>query len=388
MSEVMNFNNRIIKQMYVWLISFVVVLSLLLSNQAVASYEIQLSQGWNLISLPEQQTNTDIEIVTGSIEDSIISIWNYEDGHWYFYAPDYEGLSDLETMDAGKAYWINTREQDTLVGSGIVPSSSIRLNNGWNFIGYNASLGKNMIEAMSSTGGNVDKVYAYIDGMWKEYPTGDPNELSSMEPERGYWVKTNSPCTLSLDLDISDTTKNINVSLTSNISSITEDKITFEGTSDFIDNLSLGDILALEPCSIAPNGFLRKVTNIERNGNVAIVTTIPASLNEAIQNGAVGITNQLTVDDIDLANSIFGPGAELFSTEEIDFGIRLEQVITDDNGNTITVTGEVVLKPAILVNMQWENWNLEEFLLVFTANEPVYLSVVAQIEILSFDKSV
>lgn len=357
-------------------------------RQAIALFEIPLSEEWNLISLPEQQENITIEIITASIEGKFDSIWTYKNGLWYSYDPAHPGFSDLDTMDAGQAYWINMNVSGALVGAGLKASSSIELNSGWSFVGHNTTTATEMSEALDSTEGHVECVWGYENGEWKVYLPQNPglSDLGEMKAGMGYWIKTDSSCTLSLNLDIPETTKAAPSNSTSVITSVTDDKITFEGNSTFLDSLSVGDILAAEPCAAAPQGFLRKITAISRNSNGAIVTTVPASLSEAIENGTVGITKQLTLNDIDLANSTFGPGAQLFSTTEIDWGIRIDQEIEDDNGNKITVTGEIVIEPDFLVNIEWESWELKEFRCVFTANEHTELSVQASSTPVDFDK--
>jgi len=163
----------------------------------VPNLVMTLYVGWNLISLDKQPDYTDIATVLGSISDKVISVWAYMGGQWQVYDPDNPEFSDLETMEAGKGYWVNMAEDATLTISGTIPSNSIVLSSGWNLVGYNSGTAYAVDLALASIEGQYISVWAYIDGEWQVYDPENPgfSDLALMEPGYGYWINAREPCT-------------------------------------------------------------------------------------------------------------------------------------------------------------------------------------------------
>ncbi|MBA7642277.1 hypothetical protein ES703_49966 [subsurface metagenome] len=71
-----------------------------------AVYELQLYEGWNLISIPCIPEVPYIELMLYDITDYVESVWAFdgETGYWSSYAPG--APSDLTEMVDGKGYWI------------------------------------------------------------------------------------------------------------------------------------------------------------------------------------------------------------------------------------------------------------------------------------------
>jgi sugar lactone lactonase YvrE len=151
---------------------------------------------WQLISLSQQPSDTNIDTVLDFIIDNVISVWAYENGSWQVYDPANPGFSDLETMEAGRGYWLHLSESATLTVSGSTPSNSIELTTGWNLVGYNSSIEQDIAEVMASIEGKYISVWAYIDGGWKVYDPENPgfSDLTSMEPGYGYWINAKEAC--------------------------------------------------------------------------------------------------------------------------------------------------------------------------------------------------
>lgn len=170
------------------------------SQPAMASYEINLAIGWNLVSLPEQPTNTDIAEVTSSIHGKYESIWAYVNGSWKVYDPNHPEFSDLTSMEAGLGYWVNMSETGTLSGSGSSPSDFISLNTGWNLVGVNSSTSHAIAVAMQSIEGKYELVWFYEGGTWKVYDPQNPgfSDLTTISPGFAYWINANEPCLWSL----------------------------------------------------------------------------------------------------------------------------------------------------------------------------------------------
>ena len=161
---------------------------------------IGLSNGWNLISLPKQQTDTSIDNVLGTIVNKYDSVWAYINGQWKSYDPVQPFFSDLTDMQAGVGYWIKMKEPGELTVSGPEPLTSINLSDGWNLVGFNGSEVKDTETAMTSISGKYISVWAYVNGQWKSYDPNQPffSDLNNVTPGVGYWIKTSEACTWSL----------------------------------------------------------------------------------------------------------------------------------------------------------------------------------------------
>ena len=162
-----------------------------------AAYQIQLRQGWNLISLPAHPPDTSVAEVTKSIATKLTRIWAYPDGQWRSYDPANPNFSDLLNMDTGIGYWVQVTEEAVLSGSGAAPVPSVPLVAGWNLVGYNLLWEKPSPEVLQSINGKYSMVWNYQEGKWQSYDPGNPNfsDLSQFAPEAGYWVKAGQACT-------------------------------------------------------------------------------------------------------------------------------------------------------------------------------------------------
>jgi subtilisin family serine protease len=159
----------------------------------IHSFTISLNLGWNLISIPLVPNNNQTSQILSSISSGIESVWGYKDGAWKIYIPGYPEISDLEDMKTGYGYWIKTnREGLRIQVQGELKSASIPLTNGWNLVGFNFLQSMPVEEALATLKGDYDTVWGYMDGLWLVYDSHNPgfNDLSELEPGRGYWIKS------------------------------------------------------------------------------------------------------------------------------------------------------------------------------------------------------
>jgi hypothetical protein len=386
---------RIINKLFLFFI--ILFIGLTFSNQAIASYEIPLFQGWNLISLPEQQTNTKIEVVTASIEGKFSSIWGYKDGQWYLYVPSSPGFTTLFNMDAGNAYYIQMNSSGTLVGSGLRAGSTIQLNSGWNLVGYNSKVGLNIVETLASTEGAVTQVWAMINGNWKLYDVANPNmsDLSTMEPGYGYWLVANRNSSLSIELSIPATTKSLDEVTLALLYQINANQIIFDGSSSLLASLNIGDIIVSSPIDQAPNGFLRKIVSIDHNGSRIILNTVDATLDAAIEKGTCGTSINASLDPNYVAslNQIGKNGIKLAKRElnadgsisPVSFTVNYEHDFGD--GRKVKFEGEVEFQPEFLIHYEMQNFQPKEFQCSFTGTVDSNIKVYGfqEIEIDGFE---
>ncbi|MBC8416570.1 MAG: hypothetical protein H8E11_09080, partial [Candidatus Cloacimonetes bacterium] len=140
---------------------------------------------------------------------------------------------------------------------------------------------------------------------------------------------------------------------------------TFSKTST-TDDIEEGDILVSGITDLMPNGFLKKVTNVQENSNTITVTTENASLDEALQQGALSASYTFLPSRIE--NATYADGVQLISNSRDDlFTLEIDGIIYDADGNSnttddqITIVGTLNFTAEMLMNVDISNWQLDEF---------------------------
>jgi parallel beta-helix repeat protein len=157
---------------------------------------IFLYEGWNLISLPNIQTNTSLGAVFNSIAGSYDAVQWYNtidsNDHWkhssvYKSSP----LNDLSYVNNNMGVFIHITQIGGVLFKylGLIPNSnqSITLSPGWNLVGYptltnyNRSAGLNNLDF----GNDVDAIQWY-NGATKTWHIMGPDDIFVIG--RGYWI--------------------------------------------------------------------------------------------------------------------------------------------------------------------------------------------------------
>ncbi len=121
---------------------------------------------------------------------------------------------------------------------------------------------------------------------------------------------------------------------------------TFTSGVPQVDGLATDDVIAFQPCAPLPYGALRKVTSVAVGGGETVVTTVQATLEEAVSEGELAIDETCSQDDIvevleskpgvRLVQRV-GPedralarrhGASVGGTWEIVYDVTLEDLVT------------------------------------------------------------
>ncbi|UCG68286.1 MAG: exo-alpha-sialidase, partial [Thermoplasmata archaeon] len=122
-------------------------------NSTIESFDIQLYEGWNLISIPFIQIDTNLKSVLDSINDSYDAVqwYNVDDSsdHWEHYQISKPSdFSDLMNIEHTMGFWVHITEPGGVLFqcSGIEPTEnqSVTLYPGWNLVGY-PSLSNNSV---------------------------------------------------------------------------------------------------------------------------------------------------------------------------------------------------------------------------------------------------
>ncbi len=154
----------------------------------ISSFNISISAGWNLISIPLILTDRSFESVLSSISGKW-SVAKYYDSldtadPWKTYRAN--GTSnDLTGADNAMGFWLYALENCTLTVFGEIPQTTqIPLHAGWNLVGYPAQTSRTVAEALWGTG--ADRVEAFDPSGPSLLREMGPGEY--MMPGQGYWV--------------------------------------------------------------------------------------------------------------------------------------------------------------------------------------------------------
>ncbi len=140
---------------------------------------------------------------------------------------------------------------------------------------------------------------------------------------------------------------------------------TFTKTST-TEDFEEGNILVSGITDLMPNGFLKKVVDVQENSTTITVITENASLDEALQQGDLSANYTFLPSRIE--NSTFADGVKLVSNSREDlFSLEINAIFYDADGNTnttddqIRAVGTLNFTAEMLMNIDINNWQLEEF---------------------------
>ncbi len=171
------------------------------SSKTVNAYFVQninyvnLTSGWNIVSLPYIQSNTSVASVLSSISGSFdyVKYFNSLDtaDPWKTYRVG-GTANDLTNIDHKMSFWIHTTAPCTLSVYGNIPvSTSIQLYTGWNMVGYPSGTPR---QASATLPGVADHV-----GVWSAtapYVTDYTDKtLVTMSKGNGYWIHVTADAT-------------------------------------------------------------------------------------------------------------------------------------------------------------------------------------------------
>lgn len=161
-------------------------------------FPIELEPGWNVISLPLNQTETHLEEVLEDISgefdavqwfdvDDLIDPWE----HYHIYKQP--GQNDLTDINRFMGLWIHMKNATTLYVDGIAPDigyiNEVALVGGWNFVGY-PSLIERTPPFDLPAGVDLVQWFNATSGLWESWDPGfyAPDNLLRMKPGQGFWI--------------------------------------------------------------------------------------------------------------------------------------------------------------------------------------------------------
>lgn len=157
---------------------------------------IFLFPGWNLISIPNIQSETNVGVVLSPIRGfyNMVRWYNISDfsDNWkqnHTTKPPY--LNDLDSITHNIGFWIHITEPNGILfnysGTQPTENQSITLYPGWNLIGYPSLTNYNRTIGLNNLtfGTHVDSIWTYnaATQKWKQITASDYFEVG-----RGYWI--------------------------------------------------------------------------------------------------------------------------------------------------------------------------------------------------------
>lgn len=144
-----------------------------------------------------------------------------------------------------------------------------------------------------------------------------------------------------------------------------------------LQDLEPGDVMVGEPVDGAPGGFLRVVSGVTENGAGVVVETVDATIEDAIQDGAVSVQIPLSQDDIQ--ESSLTEGVELVmlpaGADQLSFTYLIDRVLYEENGAQIIAKGSLSFKQDFNFDISIRRWKLQNLSFYITAEETAQLSI-------------
>jgi len=192
------------------------------------------------------------------------------------------------------------------------------------------------------------------------------------------------------------TTKVLDSGTTAKIASVSSDQatISFTKSTPQLETVTTGDIIVSGTSATVPEGMLRKVKEIQQNGDGSItVLTGPAALEEAVQNGEFSVSRKLRPGDIVSPGATAKTAAAEVSLGSFDVPIN-NVVLYDADGNTsttgdqITANGYVRLDPSIDISGKIKDFKVERFNFTATGVETAQITINAAVPLPEFHKRI
>ena len=145
---------------------------------------------------------------------------------------------------------------------------------------------------------------------------------------------------------LTDHTKVINAQSDENTVSVSKDMIVFQEGSEQINQIEVGDILVSDISANAPQGYLRRVNEIEINGGEYSITTEPATLTDAIVNADGSFRYTYT-----LADTLNVGGRSDFDQSFSEVLIDLDDNLSTTN-DQLRLEGSFLIEPTVTFDIQ------------------------------------
>jgi hypothetical protein len=166
------------------------------SNATDITQTLNLSGGWNLISLYVRATDMSVESIFAPIMDNIMKVKDIYSSYDPNLPPVYNTLSELED---GSGYYVKVTGVSTLEITGIAldpAQTPLELNSGWNLVAYVNQTAMSVEDAFAELIEN--ETLHKVKDIFSSYDPNLPpayNTLVNMEPGKGYYLRVTESMT-------------------------------------------------------------------------------------------------------------------------------------------------------------------------------------------------
>lgn len=164
--------------------------------------------------------------------------------------------------------------------------------------------------------------------------------------------------------------KPVSVTDAKKLTAITPDKLMYTGTNDFFNAVKEGDILISPNTDIAPDGYLRVVTRVEKTADGYIFHSTNTTLDKAIKNGELHLSSPIMFpSEVETLGDVFATENETKSTRGTftltrTFSYPLNHTLYDYDGSSnttydrIRTNGSFSLTASMVLDLTFSGGNL------------------------------
>jgi len=196
---------------------------------------------------------------------------------------------------------------------------------------------------------------------------------------------------------IPSTTKVVSGAAATNLVAVSPDTrlLTFKKSSNQPLDIKPGEVIASAPTPLLPYGLLRKVVTVTTVQNQLVVETTSATLDEALQQGELHVTQVLSPSQTTRAE--IGNGVVVTERSPqtqaatVYFEIK-DVVLYDDDGNSNTTNdqvlanGSIEVTPILNFDMQVKDFQLKHLYFAVDTQEKVKIEIESKITLVKLKK--
>jgi len=178
--------------------------------------------------------------------------------------------------------------------------------------------------------------------------------------------------------------------LTSIDSAPTARTLTFSERTNELAALQFGDVLVINVCAAAPMGFLGRITNVEVSRTGAVITTEPATIQDAIGSGTIHVSRELGPGDVN-EQAISPSRLRLIDTGMLTFYAE-DIVLYDFDGDEETEDDQLLASGSLGVGLSFDftlgiDWSGVRYVRsVATLREEAEITFHLDIPIIEFER--
>lgn len=203
------------------------------------------------------------------------------------------------------------------------------------------------------------------------------------------------------DLYISDPIITPETVVLTNLSNQYLDGASYDGESFYftqmtseLDQVDVGDIIVSDVSSVDPDGYFRKVAGLAPQGSGVLLTTIPATLEESIQDGSAFLMETMQPSQVRSIRALDGVSMlESDVNSPLTFYFEVEDVVLyDDDGDPATTYDQIKADGSIEFEMDFifyldmQGFQVQRFSMTNQNTLRDTLEIYAEIELLSLEE--